>query len=388
MATSVKVKLNNPALLRWAREAAGYSAEDMAQALHRPTEQVLAWETGEAQPTYRQLQAYAAKVKRSVSTLFLPEPPDEPGPLPDYRLRPGTAAGDYPPATRLAVRMLRNSLQDLRDLLDEMTEPIHLDLPQWPDASDPEQMATTMRELLGVTVEEQTTWRDTRRALDEWRDALFGHGAICQVLKLPVAEARGISLIECGLGGIGLSSQDADAARPFSLFHEVAHLCLRRPGVSGDTSDEVDEGSEEGAQVERFCDRFAGAFLLPAGDALVRNALDDLAACFSRDRAERYARTFGVSKYVFARRATELGLVPPSAYWSAHMAWEAQDAARSRPMGQPDYVRVTVSHTGKRYVATVLEALDRGIVTRHTASRLLALQSAALDRARGMVAPI
>jgi ribosome-binding protein aMBF1 (putative translation factor) len=48
-----------PKVLRWARDRAGYSVEDIANQLKRDPAEVRAWETGDAAPTYAQLEKLA-----------------------------------------------------------------------------------------------------------------------------------------------------------------------------------------------------------------------------------------------------------------------------------------------------------------------------------------
>ena len=63
MARGRKVKLNDPALLTWARESAGYSVDDVADWFKtKSAADIRAWENGRDAPTYRQLEKFARKV--------------------------------------------------------------------------------------------------------------------------------------------------------------------------------------------------------------------------------------------------------------------------------------------------------------------------------------
>jgi hypothetical protein len=75
-----------PELLRWARERAGVmTADDLAPRVPRLAE----WEAGTAQPTLKQLEDFARAVHVPVGYLFLPAPPEEPLPIPDFRTHDG-----------------------------------------------------------------------------------------------------------------------------------------------------------------------------------------------------------------------------------------------------------------------------------------------------------
>ena len=71
----------NPDLLRWTRERAGVSREDLVKKFKKLAE----WEDGEAAPTLKQTEAFARAVHAPVGYLFLSEPPDETVPIPDFR---------------------------------------------------------------------------------------------------------------------------------------------------------------------------------------------------------------------------------------------------------------------------------------------------------------
>ena len=75
----------NPGILTWARTRAGLEPSD----LHHRFPKLDAWEAGEAQPTLKQLDAFAHAVHVPVGYLFLQQPPEEPLPIPDFRTMDG-----------------------------------------------------------------------------------------------------------------------------------------------------------------------------------------------------------------------------------------------------------------------------------------------------------
>ncbi len=66
--TRVEVR---PELLRWARERARQSADDLGSRFPKLRD----WEEGAVRPTMKQLEAYAKATHAPVGFLFLPEPP-------------------------------------------------------------------------------------------------------------------------------------------------------------------------------------------------------------------------------------------------------------------------------------------------------------------------
>jgi hypothetical protein len=70
-----------PALLAWAADRAG---RDEA-ALSARFSAYLKWLTGEAEPTFKQLEEFASYTHTPLGYLFLAEPPKEEIPIPDFR---------------------------------------------------------------------------------------------------------------------------------------------------------------------------------------------------------------------------------------------------------------------------------------------------------------
>lgn len=93
--------------------------------------------------------------------------------------------------------------------------------------------------------------------------------------------------------------------RRFTLAHELAHLLL-----------DIDEENIGKREIERICDRFAGALLLPA--ATLRRLLGDYRTNLSLHELTQIRAQFGVSVAAIVYRAATLGIYPQSIardYW-------------------------------------------------------------------------
>ncbi|TGG96205.1 MAG: hypothetical protein ERJ67_01370 [Aphanocapsa feldmannii 277cV] len=82
----IRVKIN-PELLHWARERSGIAQEVLAEKFKKLPD----WEDGEAQPTLKQVEAFAHAVHVPVGYLFLTDPPQESIPISDFRTIAGKA---------------------------------------------------------------------------------------------------------------------------------------------------------------------------------------------------------------------------------------------------------------------------------------------------------
>ena len=81
--------------------------------------------------------------------------------------------------------------------------------------------------------------------------------------ELNVEVFRGFALADEFAPFVVINPRDAAAARCFTLLHELVHLWLGEPGISG--GDPLDP-------VEVFCNKVASNFLLP--DEELATALD------------------------------------------------------------------------------------------------------------------
>ena len=78
---------------------------------------------------------------------------------------------------------------------------------------------------------------------------------------MPIEEARGFSLTDNKIPTVVLNLRDSINGRMFSLFHEYAHLLLDKSGICD--MEEQDYLQQEDKTIERFCNHFAGAILVP-----------------------------------------------------------------------------------------------------------------------------
>jgi hypothetical protein len=151
-----------PALIRWARERSGIDPEALAHRFPK----LEAWEAGEQQPTLNQLEDFAKSTHAALGLFFLPMPPDEVVPIPDFRTLGGRKVR-RPSPNLLDVIYL---CQQRQDWYREYLRIIGADQLQFVGSAttrDPVvQTAATMRHTLGFEVEDRkkaSTWTEALR---------------------------------------------------------------------------------------------------------------------------------------------------------------------------------------------------------------------------------
>ncbi len=367
-----------PQLLRWARESIGYSIEEAAARIGATggSERLETWERGEDAPTIPQLRKVAQVYRRPLSVFFLPEPPSDFMALRDFRRVPGADAGHWSPNLHSAVVRAgeqREALVELADLAGE--EPARL--PEVEFSSDPEVLGARIRELIGISLDEQMAWRRPDVALKTWIAAVEQTGIlILQTQKIDVDEMRGFALSEDPQGVIVLNGSDSRRGRVFTLIHEFVHIVLHSSGVCDLLP--IERPRTEVDKTESFCNRVASSVLLPKvaflADRLVKHhegdEWDDMLLAQLQDR-------YSVSREVILRRLLTLGKTTFDFYRHKRQAFIdeyrrlKEEKRRGKKPPQISYYRLKVRDLGRPYVELALDAYrGRAISTSEAADYL------------------
>ncbi|MEI6452714.1 MAG: XRE family transcriptional regulator, partial [Actinomycetes bacterium] len=217
----------NPELLTWARERAGLSLSDVAHYMHKGADDVAAWESGDAWPTYRQLETLAEGLfHRPVALFFLPEPPEELAAQQELRTLPDFDITSLGADARFALRLGRAYQTSLRELTGGLNPS---DRRLWRDlrldrSSDVMLAARKLRSYLGVTLEQQRSWRTTAEAMAAWRGCVEDAGVFVFKRSFKQREVSGFCLTDDEFPIIMVNNSTPFSRQIFTLFHEVAHL--------------------------------------------------------------------------------------------------------------------------------------------------------------------
>lgn len=349
----------NGAVLAWARNAAGLTPAEAAKRANVKSERYEAWERSEAM-TLGQLEALARAFRRTPAFFLMPGPP-EVADVPDQDFR-GAGATQSPALAREIIRagerrkafMAASGERDGRRVRS-------VD----PDAALGD-LVEEVREDLGVSIQMQMAFPDASVALRTWIDAVNRtYGVLVfQMSGIPMEECRGFSIYEDEHAIIVLNGADTVEARVFTLFHEVAHLILRSGGICTLYTP---------SNVERRCNRFAGAFLVPL--PLVGDLDEPLT------RLAEVSSLLRVSQSTVAVRLRDLEKITQGQL-NAVLAEAAQIAAeirerqkeRQRQSDKKGFVpryQLQLRNLGRWYVGTVLDAMNRDAISRTDAAYFL-----------------
>lgn len=377
--------LVNPSLLIWAREQSGYTPGPVAKRLNVKPERLLAWERGEVKPSVRQAQALAHFYHRPFGVFFLPQPPSIPPLATEYRHLPGVTPGVESPELRLALRMMSLRRQVMVELIDEMDEavvdftvPAHL-------REAPLEVGSRLRELLGVSVQEQLEWRDEWQAWRRWREAVESLGVLVfQFPKVSLDQVRGVSLLKFPLPAIGINSKEsASGARIFTLLHEFLHIALAA-GNEEKAALSESRNDTEWSNVERFAEEVASEILIPE-DVLQRflKRMSVARDTWDVPLVRSLAAKFRVTPLAMATRLRAAEQLSWQGYRDWRESW-SQYMATLKPGkgGFAHPVDKTLGRAGRPFTQLVIEALDANRITAVQACRYLDLRFDHFDKLR------
>lgn len=361
-----------PKILIWARESIGLSKQEVANKLSVSENTMSKWESGEKKLKLTHLEKLAKICKRPLATFFLQNPPEE-RPFPkDFRTLPEDKRKPFSSKTRLAIRRARRLQSLTSELAKSLSHKIVTEIERVSVSDNPEIVASRIREQSRVTIQTQFGWRDDIEALNEWRKTVEDRGVLVFQVGVPLKETRGFSLTEGKSPVIVLNLRDAIKGRIFSLFHEYGHLLLNHSGICD--MGEQDYLSDENKLIEKFCNHFAGAFLVPKNALINHKLVGEIKSSveWSDEVLEKLAKDFKVSKEVILRRLVIMDRVKMSFYKRKHEEWKSKKYPRG--WGRKNPPKKCIQENGVPFVSLVLETHRKGRITYSDVADYLAIR--------------
>lgn len=345
-----------PEMLRWACERAGFEVDEVA----RRVPQLPAWESGERQPTLKQLESFAKVTHTPIGYFFLPEPPVEleQVPIPDFRTIANKPVTRPSPNLLDTIYLCQQRQDWYRDYARSMGDEPSAVVGSVQSTDDVVGTAAAIRDALGFDLDERrnfATWTEALRRFIEQADLagvlVMVNGVVGSNTsrKLDPDEFRGFTLIDDIAPLIFVNGADTKAAQMFTLAHELAHVWLGQSALSDSQARTLPNHN-----VERWCNQVAAEMLAPL--AAVRDEYDPRAEL--RAELDRLARRFKVSTLVVLRRLHDIKALTTSQYWAAYEEELVRLRGLPTSSGGDFYLTLT-ARVGRRFahamVATTLE---------------------------------
>lgn len=354
-----------PNLLTWARERAGLSLDALAKKFPKIAE----WEAGELQPKLKQIENFSKSVHVPIGYLFLPEPPQESLPIPDFRTVSDRSI------TRLNVNLLdtiylcqeRQAWYRDHARLHRFTPIDFIGKAKLSDA--PTEAAKAISTRMNLAMDERNqlpNWAETLRQLVAKAEGLGVLVMASSIVggnshrKLEVQEFRGFALVDSLAPLIFINAADSKAAQMFTLAHELAHLWLGESGVSDTEAGKAPEHLSAGqaGEIERWCNAVAAELLMPMQATCAAYRPDAPLT----DEIQRLAKRFKVSTLVVLRRLFDAGFLDEETLWQNYRQESERIANldRSGSSGGGNFYRTFEVRNGKRFARAVIASTLEG----------------------------
>ncbi len=375
MADTVSVKAE---LIRWAIDRSGLSFDELATKFPALDK----WQTGDKQPTMKQLEAFAKRTMTPFGYLFLAAPPAESLPIPDFRTVGDTPIGRPSPNLLDTIHDMQRRQQWMRDYLIEQGQEALPFLGSFKELGRIKALAVRIRETLGLEndwSEKCPTWEDALRQL---RSAIEDIGIMVSTSgvvglnnkrKLDPEEFRGFVLCDRYAPLIFVNGADSKSAQMFTLAHELAHIWLGKDGIFN-----LIQTMPANDETEKFCNRVAAEFLVPA-DKLS----DRWPQVENSDKPfQKLSRGFKVSPLVAARRALDLELISRTRFFAFYNQYqrEWQAAKEEKQTTGGNFYLTQDVRLGRRFAYAVVQAVREGQLLYREGYQLTGLKGDTFER--------
>jgi len=367
----------NSEILTWAVGRSPLSRAEIAKRVKVSEEQVRAWEKQDEFPPFKKARDLAKVLQFPFGYFFLPKPPDEELPIPDFR----RLAKNYQP-TQEFQQALSDVLvrQDwFRDYLRESGRPSKLGfVGAFAVADKISDVATDIRKTLKITPE----LRNTISSWTEYLSTLVRNAEEAGILvmrssvvgnstnrPLSTKEVQGFAIADPTVPVVFVNSGDFKAAQIFTFAHELAHLWIGQSAIAN-----PDETAPDTNQIEAFCNRVAASVLLPANEFQAAWDTTD-----PMSRVSVLPRRFWVSSLVILRRAHELDRLSTQQFHEL-VAQERTRVQRAKAAGGGDFYRTLVVRMGSRFTHSVVREVNQNRLLIRDAARLLSISPRTLAK--------
>lgn len=378
----------SPAVLEWARTTAGYDLETAARRIGlnqarglTGAERLALLEQGEVEPSDSLLGRMAKQYRRPLLTFFLAEPPRQDDVGEDFRTLPERAD----PANAILAALLRE-IKSRQSLARELLE----------DDEDREanRFIGSQRMENGVARVAESIARDIEFSRDAFRAARTHEDAfnylrgqteragVFVVLAgslgswqtaIDVSVFRGFAIADPIAPLVVINDQDAKTAWSFTLLHELAHLWLNAPGVSGPTAE---------AGIEQFCNQVAAAILVPSAEINALPVAQNEGPEPLADRISEFADARRVSRSMVAYQLYIARRIPHGVWQQLserfHREWihlrQVQREVAREGEGGPNWYVVRRHRIGNALLDLVRGGVADGSVTPTRAAKILGVK--------------
>lgn len=373
----------NPEILIWARERAGLTVDDAARGIgltgERAAERLLAMESGELEPTRRQVGEMAKRYRRPLLAFYMPAPPKPGKATHDFRTLPERETGGEAVLDAI-VRDIKARQSLVVGALEDAAQLERLKFVGSTKLRDgPAELAKQMEAVLRFSQADFRAAPNVTEAFRRLRDACEAAGVYVILMgnlgsfhsALSPKVFRGFAMADEYAPFIVINENDARSAWAFTLLHELAHILLGASGISGYGSD---------AELEKTCDAAAAQFLI--SDDELRELAGRLSGAEISGVINDFVRTRKISRTMVAYNLWRVGVISWREFEEVAERFQTErlEAEQGRAKSQVDYYVVRRHRIGQALIRFVNRMVSDGILSSTSAGKVLGVKPTAVGR--------
>jgi Zn-dependent peptidase ImmA (M78 family) len=367
-----------PEILRWACIRAGLEIQVVAQRLP----QLIAWEKGEKKPTLKQIEKFAKIVHAPVGYMFLPIPPKESLPIPDFRTVGNTYIGHPSPNLLETIYLCQQRQEWYRSFSVSAHESPYTFVGSAKLSDDIKTVADKIRHTLGFEIESRRqlpTWEDALRQFIAQADTAGIMVMVSGVVgnntrrKLDHEEFRGFALSDDRAPLVFINGKDTKSAQMFTLAHELAHIWLGKTGLS-----DVGPNTIPSNDIEKWCNSVAAELLVPIG--IIKKEYYTQSS--PEKETNRLARFFKVSTLVILKRIHDAHFITKNQFNELYSNELKRLLAITKSRGG-NYYLTQPARVSKRFSRALIASTLEGQTLHRDAFQLLGLKKMSTFRELG-----
>jgi Zn-dependent peptidase ImmA (M78 family) len=248
-------------VLKWSRETAKLSIDDVARTFKKEPNVINAWENETEFPTIKQAEKMSNMYKRPLAVFFLPVPPKDFDTLKDFRGL--NEQKDYSRALTFYIRELQQKQEWLREQLESDREDELEFIGNFNVNSKVSDIANNIKDVIGFnsSSEFDNPLKSIIDLVEKKRIFVSLSSNVNSHLLIDINEVRGFALFNKLAPFIFINTADSKNGQLFTLMHELAHLWLSSSGVSNLEFREIINTNYD--PLELLCNEVAAEILMP-----------------------------------------------------------------------------------------------------------------------------
>lgn len=277
------------------------------------------WLNGTKAPTFNQIEDFSRKSNIPLGYFFLQKPPVEQIKLLEYRTVDSIHLAN--PSRNLIDTI--HEMECIQDWMKDYRRELEFDVLALVGSMKNEKKAKVIAHRIREDLGLEDTWyeecKDSRDAFSYIRRKLEECGVVVMMngivgknthRALDVNEFRAFAMVDEWAPLVFINSADSNAAKLFSLIHEVAHIWIGQDDLFNDRRNNIEEVNA----TEVICNAVAGEIIVPEDVFLdkwkSREANEDPYSTITE-----LARCFRCGEVVVARRALDFNKINKDLYY-------------------------------------------------------------------------